>query len=186
MASAPSATASMLSVPPAPTSATAPATALAPATVTGANPGSGPNPDDHLAAQLLIALSPSLNSALGGANSTVATTSNTVSTASAISALSTGATSSSTTPSGSLASSNLPLPTVELASQFLTNPAPNATSTGFASGVLPQNVPEPQVLNMLSVLVIILALRQVCERGILGFRWTRAFSMEESDGDFRG
>ncbi len=145
---------------------------IAPATAVGgsANPSGVSSPDDHLAAQILISLSPSLSNVLGGAGSTVGTTSNPVSTTSATSALSTGGTSSSTPLSGSLASSDLPLPSVEASSQILADPVPDATSTGLVMGILPQNIPEPRVLDMLVVLVTALALRRMCEHGVPGVR----------------
>ena len=139
-----------------------------------------------LAAQFLISLSPSLSNVLGGAGSTAVTTSNPVSTTSAMSALSTGGTSSSTPLSGSLTSSNLPLPSVEVASQILVNPAPDATSTGLVMGTLPQNIPEPRVLDMLMVLVTVLALRHVCGHGVPGFWSARGSSIGERDGDMCG
>ncbi len=136
-----------------------------------------------VAAQFLISLSPSLSNVLGGVGSTAVTTSNPVSTTSPTSALSTGGTFSSTPLSGSLASSNLPLPSVEVASQTLVNPAPDATSTGLAMGILPQNIPEPRVLDMLMALVTVLALRHVCGRGVPGFRSARGSSIGQRDGD---
>ncbi|HMF36888.1 MAG TPA: hypothetical protein VKF17_09625 [Isosphaeraceae bacterium] len=69
-----------------------------------------------------------------------------------------------------MASSDLPLPSVEVSSQILADPAPDATSTGLAMGILPQNIPEPQVLDMLVVLVTALALRHVCGYGVPCFR----------------
>ncbi len=136
-----------------------------------------------VAAQFLISLSPSLSNVLGGVGSTAVTTSNPVSTTSPTSALSTGGTFSSTPLSGSLASSNLPLPSVEVASQTLVNPAPDATSTGLAMGILPQNIPEPRVLDMLMALVTVLALRHVCGRGVPGFWSARGSSIGQRDGD---
>ena len=138
------------------------------------------------AAPLLISLSPSLSNVLGGAGSTTATTSNPVSTTSAMSALSTGGTSSSTPLSGSLASSNLPLPSVEVASQILVNPVPDATSTGLVMGTLPQNIPEPRVLDMLMVLVTVFALRHVYGRGVPGSWPARGSSIGKRDGDLCG
>ena len=138
------------------------------------------------AAPLLISLSPSLSNVLGGAGSTTATTSNPVSTTSAMSALSTGGTSSSTPLSGSLASSNLPLPSVEVASQILVNPVPDATSTGLVMGTLPQNIPEPRVLDMLMVLVTVFALRHVYGRGVPGSWPVRGSSIGKRDGDLCG
>jgi hypothetical protein len=169
------ATASMLSIPP----GTAPATAGA----GSANPSGVSSTDDHLAAQFLISLSPSLTNVLGGAGSTVVSTSNPVSTTSA---LSTGGTSSSSSLSGSLASSDLPLPSVDVASQILVNPAPDATSTGLVMGILPQNIPEPRILDMLMVLVTVLALRHVCGHGVPGVRSARGCSIEKRDGDLCG
>jgi len=160
-------TASMFSAPPATTPATA--------GVGSANPSGVSGTDDHLAAQFLIALSPSLTSMLGGSGSAVAATSNAVSTTTATSALSTGGTTSSIAPTGSLASSDLPLPSVELASQILVNPAPDATSTGLVNGILPQNIPEPRVLDMLMVLATVLALRHVCWHGVSVVRAARGF-----------
>ncbi len=136
-----------------------------------------------VAAQFLISLSPSLSNVLGGVGSTAVTTSNPVSTTSPTSALSTGGTFSSTPLSGSLASSNLPLPSVEVASQILVNPAPDATSTGLVMGILPQNIPEPRVLDMLMALVTVLALRHVCGRGVPGFWSARGSSIGQRDGD---
>jgi len=159
------ATASTFSIPP----ATAPGTAGA----GSANLSGVSSTDDHLAAQFLISLSPSLTSMLGGAGSTTTTTSNPVSTTSALSALSTGGISSSTVQSGSLASSGLPLPAVELASQVLVNPAPVATSTGLFMGLLPQNIPEPRVLDLLMVLVTVFTLRHVCGHGVPALRAAR-------------
>ena len=49
------------------------------------------------------------------------------------------------------------------------NPVPDATSTGLAMGILPQNIPEPRVLDMLMALVTVLALRHVCGHGVPGF-----------------
>ncbi len=151
-----------------------------PATPTVNNASSSSAP---VAAQFLISLSPSLSNVLGGAGSTAVTTSNPVSTTSAMSALSTGGTSSSTPQSGSLASSNLPLPSVEVASQILVNPAPDATSTGLVMGILPQNIPEPRVLDMLMALVTVLALRHVCGHGVPGFWSARGSSIGQRDGD---
>ncbi len=151
-----------------------------PATPTVNNASSSSAP---VAAQFLISLSPSLSNVLGGAGSTAVTTSNPVSTTSAMSALSTGGTSSSTPLSGSLASSNLPLPSVEVASQTLVNPAPDATSTGFVMGILPQNIPEPRVLDMLMALVTVFALRHVCGHGVPGFWSARGSSIGQRDGD---
>ncbi len=172
------ATASMLSIPP----ATAPATAVA----GSANPSGVSSTDDHFAAQFLISLSPSLTNMLGGAGSTVVTTSNPVSTTSAMSALSTAGTSSSSSLSGSLASSDLPLSSVDVASQVLVNPAPDATSTGLVTGILPQNIPEPRILDMLMVLVTVLALRHVCGHGVPRVRSARGCSIEKRDGDLCG
>jgi hypothetical protein len=151
-----------------------------PATPTVNNASSSSAP---VAAQFLISLSPSLSNVLGGAGSTAVTTSNPVSTTSAMSALSTGGTSSSTPLSGSLASSNLPLPSVEVASQTLVNPAPDATSTGLVMGMLPQNIPEPRVLDMLMALVTVFALRHVCGHGVPGFWSARGSSIGQRDGD---
>src|SRR5208282_5047151 len=156
------ATASMLSIPP----ATAPASAVA----GSANSSGVSSTDDHFAAQFLISSSPSLTNMLGGAGSTVVSTSSPVSTTSA---LSTAGTSSSSSLSGSLASSDLPLPSVDVASQILVNPAPDATSTGLVTGILPQNIPEPRILDMLVVLVTVLALRHVCGHGVPGVREAR-------------
>ena len=100
-----------------------------------------------------------------------------------MSALSTGGTSSSTPLSGSLASSNLPLPSVEVASQTLVNPVPDATSTGLVMGMLPQNIPEPRVLDMLMALVTVFALRHVCGHGVPGFWSARGSSIGQRDGD---
>ncbi|MBV8129747.1 MAG: hypothetical protein JO114_19025 [Planctomycetaceae bacterium] len=103
-----------------------------------------------------------------------------------MSALSTGGTSSSTPLSGSLASSNLPLPSVEVASQILVNPVPDATSTGLVMGTLPQNIPEPRVLDMLMVLVTVFALRHVYGRGVPGSWPARGSSIGKRDGDLCG
>jgi len=169
---------------PQPSSSNAPAIASTvpnpPATPTVNNASSSSAP---VAAQFLISLSPSLSNVLGGAGSTAVTTSNPVSTTSAMSALSTGGTSSSTPLSGSLASSNLPLPSVEVASQTLVNPAPDATSTGLVMGMLPQNIPEPRVLDMLMALVTVFALRHVCGHGVPGFWSARGSSIGQRDGD---
>src|SRR5208282_435648 len=70
------ATASMLSIPP----ATAPASAVA----GSANSSGVSSTDDHFAAQFLISSSPSLTNMLGGAGSTVVSTSSPVSTTSAL------------------------------------------------------------------------------------------------------
>ena len=169
---------------PQPSSSNAPAIASTvpnpPATPTVNNASSSSAP---VAAQFLISLSPSLSNVLGGAGSTAVTTSNPVSTTSAMSALSTGGTPSSTPLSGSLASSNLPLPSVEVASQTLVSPAPDATSTGLAMGILPQNIPEPRVLDMLMALVTVFALRHVCGHGVPGFWSARGSSIGQRDGD---
>ncbi len=150
--------------------------------VNNANSSSAPV-TNTLGAQFLISLSPSLSNVLGGAGSTAGPTSNPVSTTSAMSALSTGGTSSSTPLSGSPASSNLPLPSVEMASQTLVNPAPDATSTGLVMGILPQNIPEPRVLDMLMAIVTVLALRHVCGHGVPGFWSARGSSIGQRDGD---
>ena len=68
-----------------PQSSSPSAVSIAPATAGAgsANPSGVSSPDDHLAAQFLISLSPSLSNVLGGAGSSAVTTSNPVSTTSA-------------------------------------------------------------------------------------------------------
>ena len=66
------------------------------------------------------------------------------------------------------------------------NPAPDATSTGLVTGILPQNIPEPRILDMLMVLVTVLALRHVCGHGVPGVREARRCSIEKCDGDLCG
>ena len=63
------------------------------------------------------------------------------------------------------------------------NPAPDATSTGLVMGMLPQNIPEPRVLDMLMVLVTVFALRHVCGHGVPGFWSARGSSIGQRDGD---
>jgi hypothetical protein len=163
VASVPSASSSLASAPL--------ATQSAAAAVNNAMPSTGGGVDDRLAAQILIAMSPSLTGTLSAAGGTSATNSSPISTESAASALSTSATPSSSSVLGPLTSSDLPLPSVSVANQVLASPTPIPTTTGLAIGAVPQNIPEPRVLDILGVLVTILALRHSCGRGVPGFRW---------------
>ena len=63
------------------------------------------------------------------------------------------------------------------------NPAPDATSTGLVMGILPQNIPEPRVLDMLMAIVTVLALRHVRGHGVPGVWSARGSSIGQRDGD---
>ena len=50
-------------------------------------------------------------------------------------------------------------------------------------GILPQNIPEPRVLEILMVLVTVLALRHACRCGVPGFWSASGSSIGKRDGD---
>lgn len=145
-----------------------------PAPVSNANPNSVPVADNHLGAQFLIAVSPSLRNSLGDPGGTLVTASDPVSTISAMSALPTSGTASGTVSSGALANSDLPVPLVEVAAQVLVEAAPATSGSSLVMGTLPENIPEPRVLDMVGVLVIVLTLRHLSGCGFLGLRRPRA------------
>jgi hypothetical protein len=145
-----------------------------PAPVSNANLNSVPVADNHLGAQFLIAVSPSLRNSLGDPGGTLVTASDPVFTIGFMSALSTSGTASGTVSSAALANSDLPVPLVEVAAQVLVEAAPATSGNSLVTGILPENIPEPRVLDMVGVLVIVLTLRHLSGCGFLGLRRPRA------------
>ncbi len=150
-----------------------------------------------LAAQLLVALSPSVNAALNPQAGPVAAASNPVTATGVQSALGTNPGPTSTSSSGdnatapatatATASLALPLPPV-VAAPSLVSPPPDAAASGLALGILPQNVPEPCLTHLLVLVVGGLAARRAHSRGPGWIRsvWPRTISTGQRHGDLGG